>query len=236
MREPAFVQAASDPTIFKGIYDTCDQWCMYCPATAHCLAYRCNPDIQSGKQDIYRSLADRLYEGMVFLKRLAQAEGRPTPEIDAMLSDDPRKTTRLIRVDDPIERMGRRYARLSDAYLLSQPDFPFEMRFRQSGPTPFEVFAWFHQLVAGKLYRALVSAAHAARGDQARAIDAQVSAKVALTGIDRSLAALAAMAQEDDDPRLKEMQAHLRRMRREVNDRFPGAIDFVREGLDVPPQ
>jgi hypothetical protein len=206
---------------------------MYCPATRRCLAYRCNPDIQAGNQDIYRSLADRMYEGIVFLKRISDAEGRPTPEIDAMLSDDPREKTRFIRVDDPLERMGRRYGHLSDAYLMSRPDFPFEMRPRASGPTPFEVFAWFHRLVPGKLYRALVSAAHAAHGDQARAIDALVSAKVALTGIDRSQAALAAMAQEDDDPRLKELQAHLRRMRREVDDRFPGAIDFVREGLDV---
>jgi hypothetical protein len=35
------------------------------------------------------------------------------------------------------------------------------MTHRTSGPTPFEVFAWYHQLVPGKVYRALVSAGHA---------------------------------------------------------------------------
>ena len=174
-----------------------------------------------------------MYEGLVFLKRLSEAEGRPTPEIDALLSDDVRQKARLIQMHDPLERMGRRYARLSDAYLRSHPDFPFTMRPRPSGPTPFEVFAWFHQLVPAKLYRALVSAAHAARGDQDRAIDALVSAKVALTGIDRSLTALSAMAQEDDDPRFEEMEIHLRRLRREATARFPDAMSVVREGLDA---
>ena len=235
MKLPLFVQVAADPTLIPGIYDACDQWCMYCSATHWCLAYRCGPEIRSGKANVHRSLADRLYEGITFLKQVAEAEGRSTPEIDAMLSDDPRKRAQLVIIDDPIERIGRRYGRLSDAYLLSRPDFPFEMRHRASGPTPFEVFAWYHQLVPGKVYRALVSAGHAARGDAGRHDDALVSAKVALIGMDRSLDALAAMAVEDDDPRLESLQAQLRRLRREVDARFPSARAFVRAGLDASP-
>lgn len=232
MKLPPFVQAAADPTLIPGIYDACDQWCMYCSATQWCLAYRCGPEIRSGKANVHRSLADRLYEGITFLKQVAEAEGRPTPEIDAMLSDDPRVRAHLVIIDDPIERIGRRYGRLSDAYLLSRPDFPFEMRHRDSGPTPFEVFAWYHQLVPGKVYRALVSAGHAARGDAGRHDDALISAKVALLGMDRSLDALAAMAAEDNDPRLESLQAQLRRLRRELEARFPSARAFVRAGLD----
>jgi hypothetical protein len=164
---------------------------MYCPATPWCLAYRCRTDLQT--PDVYRNLADRLREGMVFLKRLCEAEGRSTPEIDAMLSDDPQKQEPLV-IDDPLEKMGRRYGRASDAYLLSRPDFPFEMKHRASGPTPLEVFAWYHQLVPGKIYRALISARGAARGDAARHDDALIGAKVALIGMDRSLEALAAIA------------------------------------------
>jgi hypothetical protein len=227
-----FVQVALDPSIIRGIYDACDQWCMYCPVTERCLAYRCNPEIRTGKQDIYRSLADRLYEGMMFLKALSEAEGRSTPEIDAMLSDDPRKKAPSIEIDDPIERMGRRYGRLSDAYLVSRSDFPFEMKPRPSGPTPFEVFAWFHQLVPAKVYRALLSAARAARGDANGKNDALISAKVALIGIDRSVDALAAMGAEDDDPRLELLQLQLRRLRREMEGRFPDARGFTRPGLD----
>jgi hypothetical protein len=235
MSDPAFVQVALDPSLIKGIYDACDQWCMYCPVTERCLAYRCNPDIRSGKQDIHRSLADRLYEGMTFLKGLCDAEGRPTADLDAMLSNDPRRMVQLIEIDDPIERMGRRYGHLSGAYLMSRPDFPFEMKPRASGPTPFEVFAWFHQLAPAKVYRALLSAAQAARGDESRRDDARISAKIALVGMDRSLDALAVVAAEDDDARVELLQAQLRRLRREVEGRFPDARSFVRIGLDFPP-
>jgi hypothetical protein len=231
MQEPPIVQATLDPTLIPGIYESCDQWCMYCHATNRCLAYRSSPDIQSGKQDIHRPLAERLFEGMMFLKRLCDAEGRPTPEIDAILSDDPREQL-VIEVNDPLERMAGRYGQVSDAYLMSRPDFPFEMYARVSGPTPFEVFAWYHRLISAKIYRALLSAAHAARGEAGRHREALMAAKVALIGMDRSLDALAAMTAEDDDPRHELMQAQLRRLRREVEARFPDARGVVRPGLD----
>ena len=233
MEAPPFVKAAADPTLIPGIYDACDQWCMYCHATQWCLAYRCGSAARSRGGDMHRELADRLYEGIIFLKQLSEAEGRATPEIDAMLSNDPRTHEHIFIVDDPLEKIGRRYGRMSDAYLRSRPDFPFEMRFRPAGPTPFEVFAWYHQLVPAKVYRAVASASAAARGDQSRHDDALISAKVALLGIDRSLDAVSAMAVGDDDPRLGALHAQLRRLRREVEGRFPSARGFVRPGLDA---
>jgi hypothetical protein len=232
MAQPIFNQVCLDSTLIKGIYNTCDQWCMYCPATERCLAYRCSPEIGSGKQDIYKSLADRLYEGIIFFKRLCEAEGTPTPELDDMLANDPRKQTVAPPVDDPLERAGKRYARLSGAYLHSREDYPFEVRWRPSGPTPFEVFTWFHVLIAVKIYRALLSSGAAARGDESTRVDALVSAKVALIGIDRSLEALSAMADTDNDARLELLAGQLRRVRRELEARFPDARSFVREGLD----
>jgi hypothetical protein len=235
MQPPAFVQVATDPTLIKGIYDTCDQWCMYCHATSRCLAYRCSRDSRSAGGDVHRSLADSLFEGMAFMKRLCEAEGRPTQEIDAMLSDDPRTNTTLIDIDDPLERMGRRYAQVSAAYLRSRRDFPLEMRPRASGPTSVEILAWYHMQIAAKICRALISAATAARGEASRDRDALMAAKVALIGIDRSLAASRVLAAGDDDPRHELMQAELRRLRHGVEARFPEARHVVRPGLDDCP-
>jgi hypothetical protein len=199
---PIFVRVAADPTLVAGIYNACDQWCMYCPATARCLAYRCNPEIEDGKQDIYGNLADRLQEGMVFLKGRCDAEGIQIPELDTILADFGAPPA-PVRIDDPLERMGRRYAHLSTAYLNSRADVPTEMRPRPSGPTPLEVVVWFHLRIATKLYRALVTSRQAARGDESLAVDAAISAKIALIGIDRSLDALAAIAADSEDPRLE---------------------------------
>jgi len=55
-----FVKAALDPTLIPGIYNACDQWCVYCPATARCLAYRCQPADakEEDPQDIYARFPD----------------------------------------------------------------------------------------------------------------------------------------------------------------------------------
>lgn len=229
-----FIKAVQDPNQIPGIYNTCDQWCMYCPATTRCLAYQCRPPEarEEDPQDIYANLANRMFEGMLLLRDLNRAEGCVVPDLEALLSADPRRQFTAPEVDDPLERMGRRYARLSDAYLLSRPDFPFVMKRHTDGPTPFEVFAWYHALIAAKIYRALASRAAAIRGESSGDADARASAKVALIGVDRSRAAIQEMQQEDDDVRLDEMAAHLRRLARELEARFPDARSFVRPGLE----
>jgi hypothetical protein len=231
-----FVKATRDPTLIEGIYNTCDQWCMYCPATDRCLAYRCQPEARSpsGVGSIYENIAERLFEGMQMLRELNAAEGRTIPELEALLADDPRKSPPVLeQVNDPLEKMGRRYAQLSSRYLQSHPAFPFEMKRREGGPTPFEVFAWYHVLIAVKIYRAITSAANGLRsGDKDLRLDALFSAKTALIGIDRSRSALRQLQAEDEDVRLEEMQRQLGRLARELDARFPGAKSIVRPGLD----
>jgi hypothetical protein len=229
-----FVKAVLDPTLIPGIFNACDQWCMYCPATARCLAYRCRPPgaKEEDPQDIYANIASRMLEGVQLLRNLNRAEGREIPELEMLMSKDPREQLCFPVVDDPLERMGRRYGKLTDAYLLSRPDFPFVMKPRPEGPTAYEVLAWYHQLIPSKIYRALASRAAAVRGEPFGDADARASAKTALIGIDRSRAAIQDMRQEDDDVRLDEIGAHLRRVARELEGRFPDARSFVRVGLD----
>ncbi|HEU5130709.1 MAG TPA: hypothetical protein VFT26_01355, partial [Pyrinomonadaceae bacterium] len=201
-------------------------------ATARCLVFRCSPEIASGKHDIYKRLADRMYEGMEFIKRQHEAESKPSPELDEMLANDVRTNASLPQVNDPLERMARRYAHASRAYLVTRRDYPCEIVWRASGPTPVDVFAWFHTLIAVKIYRALAASALVARGTDSRKKDVLCSAKVALIGIDRSLDALAAIACDDVDARVELLQGHLRRLKREVSARFPEARAVVREGLE----
>lgn len=228
-----FIKASLDPTQIPGIYNTCDQWCMYCPATARCLAYQCRPPDakEEDRQDIYANIADRMFEGLKLLRDLNQAEGRDILQLDALMRD-PREQLVLPAVDDPLERMGRRHAKLVYTYLISRPDYPFVIRPRSDGPLAVEVLAWFHTLIAAKIYRALTSSAAAARGDASGSGDARASAKVALIGIDRSRAAIQEMQQEDEDVRLDELGAHLRRLARELEARYPDARTFARPGLD----
>jgi hypothetical protein len=106
---------------------------------------------------------------------------------------------------------------------------------RPDGPTPFEVFLWHHVFIATKIYRAIMSAAEAARTGEAESRrDADLAAKVALLGADRSDEALQVMALDDRDPRIEHLRAQLRRLRRELEARFPAARTLVRPGFDEP--
>jgi hypothetical protein len=80
-----------------------------------------------------------------------------------------------------------------------------------------------------------MSAADAARtGSSDARLDADLSAKVALLGVDRSDEALQVMALDDRDPRLEHLRQQLRRLRRELEARFPAARALVRPGFDEP--
>ena len=100
---------------------------------------------------------------------------------------------------------------------------------RADGPTALEVVAWLQMLIAAKVYRAITSAA-ARPAATATVTTTRASAEVALLGIDRSRAAIQEMRQEDDDVRLDDMGAQLRRLARELEARFPDARLYVRRG------
>jgi hypothetical protein len=232
MADRRFIDAALDPELIPGVYNGCDQWCDYCPATGRCLAFRLSPPDREDR-DIYGDINKAMRESMVLLKDCHEAEGLKPPDELLQLLADTGKPVVLEPIDDPLERLGRRYVVLATAFLASWDEIPVRIPRREHGPTPSEVFLFYHFLIAIKIYRALVSAKNAARtGSPDARHDAELSARVALIGIDRSDEALQVMALDDHDARIEHMRGCLRRLRREVEGRFPTARELVRPGLD----
>jgi hypothetical protein len=234
MADSRLLTLATDPNLVPGIYNGCDQWCHYCRATDRCLAHKCRPDLESGR--IYQDLEAKVFDSMRYLKACHDAEGLQPPEDLVRLLDGGAPLRAACEpIDDPLERMGKHYALLATAYLASSggPLPAGSLPRRDHGPTPLDVFLYYHVQIAVKIYRALSSAGEAARtgGAQAR-WDADVSAKVALLDADRSDEALQLMALDDPDPRIDYMRKHLSRLRRELEARFPAARTLVRPGLD----
>jgi hypothetical protein len=227
---------AGDPMLIKGIYEICDQWCMYCDATSHCLAYRCCPGTTQMREPHESNDEDeRLVESLIAAKRLADAEGRlAPPEIETMLSGDRERQQRMFRLDDPLERLGRQYMMTSAAYLSTRANGQHHASSSAAGPTPLEVVSWFHALVPARIFRAVLGAIEAREGVRGRHQDTLAAAKFALVGIDRSLDALRILAAEDDDPRIDLLASQLRRLGPAVERRFPAARGFLRPGLDTP--
>jgi len=235
MADLRFLTLATDPNLIPGIYNGCDQWCHYCPATARCLAFTCMPD--SGDGNIYENIEARMFESMQYLKACHEAEGLKPPEdlLRLLNGERPSASAKYVPIDDALERMGKHYAALATAFLATsdEPIPPNPMPKRPHGPTPFDVFLYYHVPIAAKIYRAISSSLEAARTGSTQARwDSDVSAKVALVGIDRSDEALQVMTLDDTDPRIEHMRRHLSRLRREVAGRFPAARTLVRPGLD----
>lgn len=231
-----FVAAVLDRTLIPHVYDTCDQWCTYCPVTSRCLAYRCRPEGASphGRQEIYENIGARLHESLIAVRDVQQADGFVDPEIERMLRKTPGAELPGLAAPDALEEMGRRYAFAALRYLTSRPEAPFSYPPRPEGPTPAEVLCWFSTLIPSKIYRALVSRQAAVRGQANYEQDALQSARVALLGIERSRTAIASLCQEDADARLPPLDGQLRRLATEVKGRFPAAVTVVRPGLDTP--
>jgi hypothetical protein len=234
MPDPFVLTLAADPNLVPGIYNGCDQWCHYCPATARCLAFRGRPEAIGGAAS--GGVEEQMLESMRYLKACHEAEGLQPPEdLVRLLNGDQPSGAGCPPIDDPLEHAGKHYAVMATAFLATSvdqvPSSPLPKR--AGGPTPFEVFLFYHVLIAIKIYRAVSSAGEAARTARAQARwDADVSAKVALVAIDRSDEALHVMTLDDDDPRIAYMRHHLARLRKDVQRRFPAARGLVRPGLD----
>jgi hypothetical protein len=78
------IRAGQDPTLVPGIYNMCDQWCMYCHATAWCLSYRLSSREQAESGDVSRNVTARLVKGVMLLKQLWEEEGRAPEALGAI--------------------------------------------------------------------------------------------------------------------------------------------------------
>jgi len=235
MPDSRFLALAADPDLVPGIYNGCDQWCHYCPATARCLAFRCRPDANPDEGG--GSMEEKLLDSMRYLKACHEAEGLTPPEnLLRIVNGERPYGAQHVPIDDPLERMAKHYVVVATTFLATLdegvPAGPLPKR--DHGPTPLEVFLFYHVLIAVKIYRALSSSLEAARTGSAHARwDADVSAKVALIGIDRSDEALQVMSLDDADVRIPHLRRQLSRLRRDLEHRFPAARALVRPGLDA---
>lgn len=228
--ESVFAHLAGDPNLVPGIYNYCDQWCTYCGMTSHCLAFLATTEWETKH---HASPAATVQDAVSFTREVARAEGTLTQAADAGLQVD-QSGGQQPDPEDPAEAVAMEYAMLSELFLRAnrwKPPIPRPDRLRHQ-PTPLDVVAWYHVVIAAKLHRAL-EAAGAAAGKSSRSTDAAASAKVALIGIDRSRRALQTLGRERPRAGTGPLISLLDELGRLVESRFPDARAFVRPGLDA---
>ena len=254
---------ADDPKYIPGIYNYCDRWCERCPFTARCLNFDISEEQFSTPEsrdihnkEFWNQLSDLLTSTMKMVMQDLEERGIDISEIDdaeieakEKILDDFAENHILSRKADEYADKVTDWFKQSDEYL-KQKDYDLE-KLHELGVKnldkkkafvdvvdAIEVIYWYQYQIHVKLRRAL-------RGKQQEQenpemyegfpSDADGSAKVALIGIDRSIAAWGKMYEQfsEKEDSILDMLVLLERLRKGAEKEFPKARAFVRPGFDT---
>ena len=253
MRRRSLTELASNPDLISGIYNYCDRWCERCPLTSRCLVFATEQVDHNGSpenQDLHNEgfwhkLNSTLSETQEMIDGWAREAGVdlthvPDEEVKT------RKRKRQLVDNHPLTRAGKKYANAASDWFRE-----FDQHVGISDVHPCaadreeaeqledarEVIQWYQYQIAVKIVHALACHDDAWEDEPDMAEfpkDSDGSAKVALIGIDRSIAAWrwTQLSLPDRAESIVPLILQLERLRRRVEKSFPDARDFVRPGFD----
>jgi hypothetical protein len=239
-----FQKIAQSGQFIPGIYNYCDRWCERCPMSSRCLVFAMDRELYPDQESadvrnaaVWEKLAELLRATTELLHERAEKEGI---DLDLVTNEDPEEEDhrRDAARNHVCSVMARHYADMAQAQFdrMTADDV-------HAGPAghgvslqeALDVIRWYQYQIYVKVMRALESDWY----EQVESVDeipddASVQAKIALIGIDRSLAAWGVIrkhaAVSDDD--LLDLMVHLDRLRRSIEQVFPLARSIIRPGFE----
>ncbi|MCG6918798.1 MAG: hypothetical protein LJE89_14785 [Deltaproteobacteria bacterium] len=251
---------AEDPRFIQSIYNYCDRWCERCPFTARCLNFALGQDefdhLETQDLDneaFWKKLSETFQMTLEMLKEAAEEQGIDLNYIDTEEVEQEERLNNELARDHECSRMAKLYSEMADDWLESARELfsPEEEEIsaaellerldnslaeKDDGLLePVEVVGWYQHLIYVKLMRAI-------RGEllgepeilAEYPKDSDGSAKVALIGIDRSIAAWGEIRNlfPHRSDQIMDILLHLEQLRRKVEKTFPQARAFIRPGFD----
>ncbi|HET9525781.1 MAG TPA: hypothetical protein VFO99_06425 [Pyrinomonadaceae bacterium] len=261
MQRRSLTELASNPDLISGIYNYCDRWCERCPLTSRCLVYATEKEDDDFSQThdlsnevFWRKLGSIFQETREMIAEWAKEAGIDLNKVEA--DDDPaQRKRRRQQVDNhPLARAGKKYAADASDWFreldqtvevsdlrpntgrTSEPEWESAEQLEDAR----EVIQWYQYQIAVKTMRALSGRLDEQNADLVIAEcaefpkDSDGSAKVALIGIDRSIAAwrLMQLSLPEREASIVPVILQLERLRHRVEKAFPFAREFVRPGFD----
>jgi hypothetical protein len=260
MNKERLKKLAEDPRFIQSIYNYCDRWCERCPFTARCLNFALDEEefdhLETQDLDneaFWKKLSETFQMTLELLEEAAEEQGIDLDSIDTEeVEEEDRLNDELAR-DHECSRMAKLYSEMVDDWLDSARELisseeeelcaveTFEALDNSPAEKdddllePVEVVGWYQHLIYVKLMRAI-------RGELLEDTeildeypkDSDGSAKVALIGIDRSIAAwgeIRSLFPHRSD-QIMDILLNLEQLRRKVEKTFPDARAFIRPGFD----
>ena len=233
MRRRTLTELATNPDLISGIYNYCDRWCERCPLTSRCLVYATeqedndlfeNHDVRNAA--FWKKLGTIFQETREMIGDWARNAG---VDLSAPINDDACHKRRRQLVDNhPLTNAGKKYANAASDWFR---DFDQTIEVSNTEDAR-EVIQWYQYQIAVKTIRALSGQKEEFEADCPN--DSDGSAKVALVGIDRSIAAWRMMqiSLPEREESIVPLILQLERLRRRLEKGFPEARGFIRPGFD----
>jgi len=255
-------ELAQDEKFISGIYNYCDRWCERCPQTSHCLNYAmaeeefADPNTRDIRNEAFWiKLSETFKATLELVKEMAASEGIDLDAIDPGEFEEEHRTFQEAAKNHEISRVARAYADMVEKWLdgvrtffvgVEETDQGFQsIPENRENPERFgleealEVIQWYQHQIYVKLARAIsgqMEEESEIDDEPAQyAKDSDGSAKVALIGLDRSIAAWGIIGRRFPTFRSHDVPAiltHLERLRRNVEKVLPDARGFLRPGFD----
>ena len=240
MRRRTLTELANNPDLISGIYNYCDRWCERCPLTSRCLVYATEQedDDLPESRDI-RNEAFWRKLGSIFLEtREMIVEWAKEAGIDLAANgeeDEARSHRKRHLIDNhPLAKSGKKYANAASDWFR-EFDQTIEVSDSERLEDAREVIQWYQYQIAVKTIRALSGRREEEDPECADfPKDSDGSAKVALIGIDRSIAAwrLMQLSLPELAASIVPLILQLERLRLRLEKGFPQARGFIRPGFD----
>ena len=240
MRRRTLTELANNPDLISGIYNYCDRWCERCPLTSRCLVYATEQEDNDLPQShdirneaFWRKLAAIFQETRELIVTWAQEAGISLNHETTEADDSRHKRKRQLVDSHPLTKAGKKYANAASDWFRE-----FDQTMEVSDVEDArEVIQWYQYQIAVKTMRALSGRKEEIEEGPEIADfpkDSDGSAKVALIGIDRSIAAwrMMQMSLPDRIDSIVPLMLQLERLRRRLENGFPAARNFIRPGFD----
>jgi len=237
MRRRTLTELANNPDLISGIYNYCDRWCERCPLTSRCLVYATEQEDNDSPENrdlrneaFWRKLSEIFHDTREMIVDWAQNAG---VDFNAFAEDDEARCKRKRQLVDnhPLTKAGKKYANAASDWFR---EFDQTIEFGDVEDAR-EVIQWYQYQIAVKTMRALSGRKEELEEDLTDfPKDSDGSAKVALIGIDRSIAAwrMMQMTSPDRVESIVPLILQLEGLRRRLEKSFPQARDFIRPGFD----
>jgi hypothetical protein len=251
---------AENPNFIPGIYNYCDRWCERCAFTSRCMNYALSEDEFDNPEsrDIRnKAFWDKLHEifevTLEMVKGTAEEMGIDLDSIDHQEAAKQEEKVRETVKKQPYCRAAMKYIKMVNDWFDSNKELLEDKADKLQtlaeagipGTRPadeavkikdyLEVICWYQHQIYVKLCRAASGLIRGELEDLEYAPeDANGSAKVAIIGIERSIAAWGGLLNlfPNQEHYILDLLVNLKRLLRQVESAFPDARVFVRVGFD----